>query len=39
VHPVYVIGLAAMLTMRLVLPLGKTDAWQAMAATITAFYR
>jgi len=38
VHPVYVIGIAAMLTMRLVLPLNTSGAWQAVAAHITAFY-
>jgi hypothetical protein len=37
-HPVYVIGMAAMLTMRLVLPLNSSAAWQALAAHITAFY-
>jgi hypothetical protein len=39
VHPVYVIGIAAMLTMRLVLPLNRSAAWQALAAHITAFYQ
>ena len=39
VHPVYVIGIAAMLTMRLVLPLNTSGAWQAVAAHITAFYQ
>ena len=38
VHPVYVIGIAAMLTMRLVLPLSTSAAWQAVAAHITPFY-
>jgi len=39
VHPVYVIGIAAMLTMRLVLPLNRSAAWQAVATHITAFYQ
>jgi hypothetical protein len=39
VHPVYVIGIAAMLTMRLVLPLNSSAAWHAVAAHITAFYQ
>ena len=39
VHPVYVIGIAAMLAMRLVLPLGTSRAWQAVAAHVTAFYQ
>ncbi len=39
VHPVYVIGIAAMLTMRLVLPLSTSGAWQAVAAHVTAFYQ
>ena len=39
IHPVYVIGLAAMLTMRLILPFGNSRAWQSIAAWITAFYR
>lgn len=39
VHPVYLIGLAAMITMRLVLPIGSSQAWQAIASWITAFYR
>jgi uncharacterized membrane protein YozB (DUF420 family) len=39
VHPVYVIGIAAMLTMRLLLPLNSSAAWQTVAAHITAFYR
>jgi len=39
VHPVYMIGIAAMLTMRLVLPLNTSGAWQAVAAHITAFYQ
>jgi hypothetical protein len=38
VHPVYVIGIAAMLTMRLVLPLNSSPGWHAVAAHITAFY-
>lgn len=39
VHPVYVLGIAAMLTMQLVLPLNKSPAWHAFAAHITAFYQ
>lgn len=39
VHPVYLIGVAAMLTMRLILPFGSSHAWQSVAAVITAFYR
>ena len=38
VHPVYVIGLVAMLTMRLVLPLGSSQLWQTVASRITAIY-
>jgi hypothetical protein len=39
VHPVYVTGILAMLTMRLVLPLGSSQPWQAIAGKITALYR
>jgi hypothetical protein len=39
VHPVYVLGIAAMLTMRLVVPLNTSPAWQALAAHITALYQ
>ena len=39
IHPVYLIGVAAMLTMRLILPIGSSHAWQSTAAWITAFYR
>jgi hypothetical protein len=39
IHPVYLIGVAAMLTMRLILPLGSSHAWQSIAALITALYR
>lgn len=39
VHPAYVIGIAAMLTMRLVLPLNTSPAWHDVAAHITAFYQ
>ena len=39
VHPVYVIGIAAMLTMRLVLPLNTSPAWHAVAAHITSRYQ
>ena len=39
IHPVYLIGVAAMLTMRLILPLGSSHAWQSIAAVITALYR
>lgn len=38
VHPVYVIGIAAMLAMRLVLPFGSSAIWQNIASKITAFY-
>jgi len=38
VHPVYVIGVAAMLAHRVVLPLRDTDAWHALAAQISALY-
>ncbi|MEP6872571.1 MAG: hypothetical protein ABI939_12085, partial [Anaerolineaceae bacterium] len=38
-HPVYVIGIAAMLAERLVLPLNTSPAWHAIAAHITAFYQ
>jgi hypothetical protein len=39
VHPVYLIGICTMLTMRLILPLGRSHAWQVFAGWITAFYR
>jgi hypothetical protein len=39
VHPVYVIGIAAMLAMRLVLPLNQSAAWDSVAAHITSLYR
>ena len=39
IHPVYLIGVAAMLTMRLILPFGSSHAWQSIAAVITTFYR
>lgn len=39
IHPVYLMGVAAMLTMRLILPFGSSHAWQLIAAWITAFYR
>lgn len=38
VHPVYVIGIVAMLAQRLVLPFRNTEAWQTVAAKITALY-
>ena len=38
VHPVYVIGIVAMLAMRLVLPLGSSHMWQTIASRITAVY-
>jgi hypothetical protein len=38
VHPVYVIGVLAMLAQRLVLPFRETEAWQTIAAKITALY-
>lgn len=39
IHPVYVVGIAAMLTMRLVVPLNTSPAWHTVAARITAFYQ
>jgi hypothetical protein len=39
IHPVYLIGVVTMLTMRLILPFGSSHAWQSIAAVITAFYR
>jgi hypothetical protein len=39
VRPVYLIGLLCMLTMRLVLPLASSPAWQSIASGITALYR
>jgi hypothetical protein len=39
IHPVYLVGVVAMLTMRLILPFGSSHAWQSIAAWITAFYR
>jgi hypothetical protein len=39
IHPVYLIGVVTMLTMRLILPFGSSRAWQSIAAVITAFYR
>jgi hypothetical protein len=39
IHPVYVIGLAAMVTMRLVVPLRGTDAWLAFTAWLATLYR
>jgi hypothetical protein len=39
IHPVYVIGVAAMMAMRLILPFGGSRAWQSTAAWITALYR
>ena len=39
VHPAYVIGIAAMLAMRLVLPLNRSAGWRAVAAHITTFYQ
>ena len=39
IHSVYVIGVAAMLTMRLILPIGSSRMWQSIASWITAFYR
>jgi hypothetical protein len=38
VHPVYVIGIVARLTMRLVLPIGSSHTWQTIASRITAIY-
>jgi hypothetical protein len=39
IHPVYLIGIASMMTMRLILPLGSSHAWQTTAGWITALYR
>jgi hypothetical protein len=39
VHPVYVLGIPAMLTMRLVVPLNTSPVWHAVATHITAFYQ
>ena len=39
IHPVYLIGVATMLTMRLILPFGSSLAWQVIAGWITSFYR
>jgi len=39
IHPVYLIGVATMLTMRLILPIGSSHVWQSTAGWITAFYR
>ena len=39
IHPAYVIGVLAMLTMRLVLPLNASPTWHALAAHITKLYQ
>jgi hypothetical protein len=39
IHPVYLIGLAAMVAIRLVLPLRTTDAWLDFSAWLATFYR
>lgn len=39
IHPVYLIGLATMFTMRLILPFGSSHTWQVLAGWITSFYR
>jgi hypothetical protein len=39
IHPAYVIGVLAMLTMRLVLPLNTSPTWHALAAHITKLYQ
>jgi hypothetical protein len=39
IHPVYLLGVVTMLTMRLILPFGSSRAWQSTAAWITALYR
>jgi hypothetical protein len=39
IHPVYLIGVAAMLMMRLILPFGSSHAWQVIAGWITTLYR
>jgi hypothetical protein len=38
IHPVYVIGIVALLAMRLVLPFGGSQVWQTIASRITAVY-
>jgi hypothetical protein len=39
IHPVYVIGLTAMVTMRLVLPLRGTESWLAFTEWLATHYR
>ena len=39
IHPVYLIGLAAMVAMRLVLPWRTTDPWLDVTAWLATFYR
>ena len=39
VHPVYVIGLAVMVAMRLVLPLRGSETWLAFTAWLATLYR
>jgi hypothetical protein len=39
IHPVYVIGLAAMVAMRLVVPLRGSDAWLALTGWLATLYR
>jgi hypothetical protein len=39
IHPVHVLGLLAMLGMRLVLPLRATQPWLDFAAWLATFYR
>lgn len=39
VHPVYMIGLAAMVAMRLVVPLRESETWLALTAWLATLYR
>ena len=39
IHPVYVIGMATMVAMRLVVPLRETETWLALTAWLATFYR
>jgi len=38
VHPVYVVGVAAMLAMRLVLPLNRTETWMSISEWLVRWY-
>jgi hypothetical protein len=39
IHPVYAIGVLAMLAQRLVLPLGRTDTWTKWSARFVPLYQ